>query len=245
MTHENLKAAYAEDAKRTEKPHWLWQVMIRGAWENLDEPPIWSPILCYRRHPHADKMLAYREGEQWEWYSNSVWRDCHSTPKWRHDLDYRKKPMTLERKQYEADKLTYNEPWLLWEREYKSGGWRTMQHEPCWDGNIQYRRKPEARPHAHLIKLWADGAEIQKLNARNQWVPCPTPCWERTATYRQKPAHQTRWIGVYRMPAASVYIAEGKISREDCKPSEGDTLIKLLEVTINADNSTTVKEHKP
>lgn len=36
----------------------------------------------------------------------------------------------------------------------------------------------------------------------------------------------------------------GKISREDCKPAEGDTLIKLLEVTVNADNSTTVKEHK-
>lgn len=118
-----------------------------------------------------------------------------------------------------------------------------MQHEPCWDDRIQYRRKPEARPHAHLIKLWAEGAETQKLNHDN-WIPCPNPCWESTRQYRQKPAQQTRWIGVYRMPAGSVYIAEGKISREDCVPAAGDTLIKLLEVTVNADNSTTTKEHK-
>lgn len=147
----------------------------------------------------------------------------------------------LERKQYEADKAIYNEPWKLW--EYNHRGWLTLQDHPCWDSKA-YRRKPEARPHAHLIKLWADGAEIQKLY-QNHWISCSHPCWEPTATYREKPAHQTRWIGVYRMPAKSVYIAEGKISREDCKPSEGDTLIKLLEVTVNADNSTTVKEHKP
>ena len=117
--------------------------------------------------------------------------------------------------------------------------WRTLATDPTWDSIIQYRRKPEARPHAHLIKLWADGAEIQKFY-ENRWFAC----WEATATYRQKPAQQTRWISVYRMPAGTVYMAEGKISREDCKPSDGDTLIRLLEVTVNADNSTTTKEHK-
>lgn len=240
MAHESLKRIYEEDAKRTEKPYLLWQVRVGGKWGNLDHHPAWVPTLRYRRHPHADKMLAYEQGE---WYSNSVWRDCHHTPRGNLELDYRKKPMAheIERKQYEADKLTYNEPHLLW--EYNHRGWDTMQHEPCWDDRIQYRRKPEARPHAHLIKLWADGAEIQKLNHDN-WIPCPNPCWESTRQYRQKPAQQTRWIGVYRMPAGTVYVAEGKISREDCKPAEGDTLIKLLEVTVNADNSTTVKEHK-
>ena len=244
MTHETLKAAYEEDAKRTEKPYLLWQVRVDGVggWVILDWHPVWMLSLHYRRHPHADKMLAYKPGEQWEWYSNSVWRDCHTTPEWHHDLDYRKKPMTLERKQYEADKLIYNEPWKLWEFNHR--WWATMQHEPCWDDRIQYRRKPEARPHAHLIKLWADGAPIEKLTPQGHWIPCLNPCWERTATYRQKPAHQTRWIGVYRMPAKSVYIAEGKISREDCVPAAGDTLVRLLEVTINADNSITTKEHE-
>lgn len=243
MAHESLKAAYEEDAKRTQQPYLLWQVMETGKWEKLDGHPLWIPSYYYRRHPHADKMLAYKPGEQWEWYSNGVWRDCHHTPRWNLELDYRKKQMTheLERKQYEADKLIYNEPWKLW--EFNHQGWVTMQHEPFWDARIQYRRKPEARPHGHLIKLWADGAEIQKLNHNNQWVPCPNPCWESTGKYRQKPVQQTRWIGIHRMPAGTVYIAEGKISREDCVPSEGDTLIKLLEVTVNADNSTTVKEH--
>ena len=35
MTHENLKAAYEEDAKRTEKPYLLWQVRVDGVWETL------------------------------------------------------------------------------------------------------------------------------------------------------------------------------------------------------------------
>lgn len=152
--------------------------------------------------------------------------------------------MTLKA-QYEQDTKIYNKPYLLWELNAQAvhgSHWLTLAHHPGWDSEA-YRRKPEARPHAHLIKLWADGAQIEKLNAHHIWVPCTTPCWEPTATYRQKPAHQTRWVGIYRMPAGSVYIAEGKISKEDCKPAPADTLVKLLEITINADNSTTTKEH--
>ena len=153
--------------------------------------------------------------------------------------------MTLEREQYEADKLIYNEPWKLWEFRSANGSWLTPAHHPGWDSE-DYRRKPEARPHAHLIKLWADGAEIQKLY-QNHWISCAHPCWEATSTYRQKPAQQTRWIGVYRMPASSVYVGEGKISLEDCKPSNTfDTLISVLEINVSEDNSVTlVKEHKP
>lgn len=80
MAHETLKAAYAEDAKRTKNPYLLWQVSADGAWENLGYHPSWLPKLHYRRHPHADKMLAYKPGEQWEWYSNGVWRDCPLPP---------------------------------------------------------------------------------------------------------------------------------------------------------------------
>ena len=79
MTHETLKAAYEEDAKRTEKPYLLWQVRVDGVWKSFNNHPAWLLRRHYRRHPHADKMLAYRPGEQWEWYSNGAWRDCHNT----------------------------------------------------------------------------------------------------------------------------------------------------------------------
>ena len=57
MTHENLKATYEEDAKRTEKPYLLWQVRVGGVWKNLPNHPAWAPNLHYRRHPNADKVL--------------------------------------------------------------------------------------------------------------------------------------------------------------------------------------------
>lgn len=182
------------------------------------------------------------------------WQTVLNPPLWNEKLNYRKKPMAheLERKQYEADKLTYSEPWKLW--DYNRRGWATMQHEPWWatmqheprwDDRVQYRRKPEARPHAHLIKLWAEGHQIEKMNHRDQWLPCPNPCWESTGVYRQKPATQTRFIPIFRMPAGTVYMAEGKITLADCKSNDHDTLISVLEITVdNANNVTLVKEHR-
>lgn len=332
MAHESLKAAYEEDAKRTEKPYLLWQVTETGKWLNLSAKPLWVPTFHYRRHPHADSMLlaqayphleweyrqssgywqdcvcaplwdqtaeyrpkpnplqalyeadkrkytmwqyksgnrwvnclqppdfyskveyrrhphadlllTYREGDEWEYSRDGYTWYKTSCPQWHSDNLYRKKPMTheLERKQYEADKATYNEPWKLWEYNYK--GWKTLQHEPFWDSEA-YRRKPEARPHAHLIKLWAEGHQIEKMNHRDHWVPCPNPCWESSGVYRQKPAVQTRFIPIFRMPAGSVYVGEGKISLADCNSSNHDTLISTLEITVdNANNVTLVKEHK-
>ncbi len=175
------------------------------------------------------------------------WQTVYNPPLWDDKLNYRKKQMAheLERKQYEADKLTYNEPWKLWEYN-NNRGWATMlQHEPCWDDRIQYRRKPEARPHAHLIHIWANGGEIQKFY-ENHWVPCQNPCWESTGVYRQKPATQTRFIPVFRMPAGTVYVGEGKITLADCKSDNSfDTLISVLEITVdNANNVTLVKKHR-
>ena len=142
--------------------------------------------------------------------------------------------------QYEKDRTIYNEPHLLWEFK-EIGPWQTVTTSPQWDASLQYRRKPEARPHAHLIHIWANGSEIQVLR-NNTWQDCPTPCWEPFRQYRQKPATQTRFIPVFRMPA-SVYVGEGKISLQDCKPS--NTLISVLEINISEDNSATlVKEHK-
>lgn len=45
------------------------------------------------------------------------------------------------------------------------------------------------RPHSELIKLWADGAQIEYLQeASNTWIDCPGnhPCWLPTLKYRVK-----------------------------------------------------------
>lgn len=191
MAHESLKRQYAKDAEISTTPHLAWQFKHDNtAWEPCYKAPEWAAHNQYRRHPHADLILTYDSRNVYEFQAADKpwhpWQSVFNPPLWEVNLNYRKKPMAheLERKQYEADKLIYNEPWKLW--EYNHRGWATMQHEPCWDDRIQYRRKPEARPHAHLIKLWADGAEIQKLNHDN-WIPCPNPCWESTRQYRQNP----------------------------------------------------------
>lgn len=51
---------------------------------------------------------------------------------------------------------------------------------------------------------------------------------------------------VYRMPAGTVYMAEGKISLADCKSQNSfDTLISTLEITVDKDNNVTlVKEYR-
>lgn len=44
------------------------------------------------------------------------------------------------------------------------------------------------RPHAELIKAWADGETIQFFNGYiNRWIDRETPTWEPRATYRIKP----------------------------------------------------------
>lgn len=168
-------------------------------------------------------------------------------PLWNEKLNYRKKPMAHEelKAQYEKDRTIYNEPQLLWEFQ-QIGPWESLTRDPSWIPDLGYRRKPEARPHAHLIKLWAEGAQIEKLNHRDQWVTCPNPCWESTGVYRQKPTTQTRFIPIFRMPAAaSVYVGEGKITLADCKSNDHDTLISALEITVDKDNNVTVvKEHR-
>ncbi len=55
-------------------------------------------------------------------------------------------------------------------------------------GNSASTKVP--RPHAELIKQWADGAEIQWYNnVAEQWESCGShsPCWDKTTKYRVKP----------------------------------------------------------
>lgn len=62
----------------------------------------------------------------------------------------------------------------------------------------------------------------------------------------EDPAAQTRFIPIFRMPAGTVYMAEGKITLADCKSQNSfDTLVSALEITVDKDNNVTlVKEHK-
>ena len=42
--------------------------------------------------------------------------------------------------------------------------------------------------HAYLIKAWADGAIIQRLDEiYNEWQDTPNPAWAEDRTYRIKP----------------------------------------------------------
>lgn len=251
MAHEHLKTQYEKDAAISPNAHLVWQFKHDNTeWETCYRAPKWCAHNQYRRHPHADLILTYDRSTVYEFQAADKpwqpWQTVSNPPLWDDKLNYRKKPMAHEhlKRQYEADKLTYNEPHLLWEYNH-SGRWGTMQHEPRWDDRIQYRRKPEARPHAHLIKLWAEGSGIQRLSSTGEWVDTPYPSWKPTRTYRETPATQTRFIPVLRMPAGSVYVGEGKITPVDCKPSHQDTLISVLEISVSANDTVTlVKEHR-
>jgi len=41
--------------------------------------------------------------------------------------------------------------------------------------------------HAELIKLWADGAEIELLSTTGEWLPTANPTWGIDREYRVKP----------------------------------------------------------
>ena len=45
------------------------------------------------------------------------------------------------------------------------------------------------RPHAAIIKAWADGATIQyQVDSTRQWITCETPAFSPTGVYRIKPS---------------------------------------------------------
>lgn len=48
-------------------------------------------------------------------------------------------------------------------------------------------KSPEPRPHAVLIKQWADGAEIEQYVTRTgTWELSPNPAWLNAVSYRVK-----------------------------------------------------------
>jgi hypothetical protein len=55
------------------------------------------------------------------------------------------------------------------------------------------------RPHAELIKRWADDGtmEIEVLSDKDKWEPVPTPWWNPDVTYRIKPKEKkkvSKWL---------------------------------------------------
>ena len=42
------------------------------------------------------------------------------------------------------------------------------------------------RAHAELIKLWADGAEVEAKQCDGRWIMCHAPMWGKESEYRVK-----------------------------------------------------------
>lgn len=52
-------------------------------------------------------------------------------------------------------------------------------------GTFIYRKAPIPRPHAELIKAWADGAEIEHYNLdEGRWIKNTFPFWSPSVKYR-------------------------------------------------------------
>jgi hypothetical protein len=68
------------------------------------------------------------------------------------------------------------------------------------------------KPHKHadLIKLWADGAEIESRGkTMKHWEDCPKPRWFDDLEYRIKPA--TIFINGYEVPEPVREAKEGQL----------------------------------
>jgi len=93
------------------------------------------------------------------------------------------------------------------------------------------------RKHAELIKAWADGAEIERLDATGEWVDAETPSWNCFLEYRIKPESKKtvkRWQWVVRSNDGD-YFEHDKFGTEaemtDHAERHGYTIIKRLDYT--------------
>ena len=48
------------------------------------------------------------------------------------------------------------------------------------------------RPHADLIKAWADGAQIEMIYG-GEWRECPSPSFQKDIKYRIKPTKEIKF----------------------------------------------------
>ncbi len=57
------------------------------------------------------------------------------------------------------------------------------------------------RPHADLIKAWADGAEIESKYGDGRWTDCGSPMWVDGGEYRIKAEPKPDSVEFYRAEA--------------------------------------------
>jgi hypothetical protein len=88
--------------------------------------------------------------------------------------------------------------------------------------------------HAELIKMWADGHEIQRYSRCNEcWVDDPCPTWHVDSKYRRKPKPDAvRYIAVNLIKAT--FMTDHRTGTDNLKLTfDGDTgKLKAAEVLV-------------
>lgn len=95
--------------------------------------------------------------------------------------------------------------------------------------------------HAEVIKAWADGHLIQTRGPEGgaEWHDClSAPCWMENYDYRVKPPNTIRWVPVFRMPAGTWVLGEGKSEKRfaiSCQNGElpGEKLARILRIELD------------
>lgn len=66
--------------------------------------------------------------------------------------------------------------------------WKSVDStEESWEYRIKEVISKKGRPHADLIKVWADGADIEFFNPiTEKWEFCSDPLWREDVQYRLK-----------------------------------------------------------
>ena len=62
-----------------------------------------------------------------------------------------------------------------------------------------YMEQQQRQPHAELIHLWAEGAEIEFRITSSDWLTIESPSWDSDNIYRVKPklVKKTLWVQVW------------------------------------------------
>lgn len=119
----------------------------------------------------------------------------------------------------------------------KEGSWavfRNQQHESLT--KFAVIPKPNLvtpRPHAELIKAWADGAEIEIYTPDMGWVVIPHPMWNNSHTYRIKPTEPEK--PKRPAPTREQLLKSGEVSKRKYlkRKAECEYAIMLLQDNLN------------
>jgi hypothetical protein len=94
------------------------------------------------------------------------------------------------------------------------------------------------RPHAELIKKWADDEtmELEYLSSSDKWEPAPNPHWNEIALYREKPKEKKlvemwQWAlsngATPEKIVASQFYANTDFLRQEYKPDRWKIICKI------------------